>query len=190
MSEPYYGWAVDAIEGLNWLVDLDDWAFHGTRENLKGRDPEVIDVVHVRWAASTAVTALNLCGVELAVRYGALDFWTKNAPVLNDVEKVVTNASGELPQWASKWLKEVLRDRGYQTLKKTRDPLIHRFLVRSALLWTTVPTEHQSRTEFDVPNPERMDTRPSARQLIVLARDVADRHVRAFGAALQRNRIP
>jgi hypothetical protein len=30
MSEPYYGWAVDAVEGLNWLVDLDDWAFRET----------------------------------------------------------------------------------------------------------------------------------------------------------------
>jgi hypothetical protein len=190
MSEPYYGWAVDAVEGLNWLVDLDDWAFRGLRENLSGRDPKVIDVVHVRWAASTAVTALDLCGVELAVRCGALDFWTKKAPVLDRVEAVVTKSGEVLPQWAREWLETVFRDPGYETLKRTRDPLIHRFLVRSALLWTAVPTGHQWRTEFDVPTPERMDSRPSARQLILLARDVADHHVRAFGEALQRNRTP
>jgi hypothetical protein len=190
MSEPYYGWAVDAVEGLNWLVDLDDWAFRGLRENLSGRDPKVIDVIHVRWAASTAVTALDLCGVELAVRCGALDFWTKKAPVLDRVEAVVTKSGEVLPRWARQWLETVFRDPGYETLKRTRDPLIHRFLVRSALLWTAVPTGHQWRTEFDVPTPERMDSRPSARQLILLARDVADHHVCAFGEALQRNRTP
>lgn len=189
MSEPYYGWAVDALDGLNWLVDLDDWAFTGSRENLQGRDPKVIDIVHVRWATSTAVTALDLCGVELAVRYAGLDFWTNKAPVLDWVEADVCKAGGTLPEWASEWLRTVLNDPGYKALKATRDPLIHRFLVRTALLWTVVPTGHEFRTEFDVPNPEGAETRPNARQLVVLACDVADRHVRAFGNALARDTI-
>jgi hypothetical protein len=123
MSEPYYGWAVDAVEGLRWLVDLDDWAFSGTRENLASRDPKVIDMVHVRWATSTSVTALDLCGVELAVRYGGLDFWTKQAPVLDRVEAEVKKADRRLPQWGHEWLATVLRDPRYKTLKKTRAPL-------------------------------------------------------------------
>jgi hypothetical protein len=60
MSEPYYGWALDAVEGLRWLVHVDDWAFDGARENLGGRDPRVIDVAHVRWATTTAATAVDL----------------------------------------------------------------------------------------------------------------------------------
>jgi hypothetical protein len=177
-------------QGLHWLVDLDDWAFSGTREHLQGRDSKVIDVAHVRWATSTAVTALDLCGVELAVRYGALDFWTKEAPVLHKVEAEVKEAGGELPKWARDWLKSVFRDREYKTLKATRNPLIHRFVVRSALISSTVPTGHQGRTEFDVPDPEQIGSRPSARQLLLLARDVADRHVRAFGHALERDPSP
>ena len=68
MGEPYFGWAVDAVESLRWLADVDDWAFRGGRENLGKRDPRVIDVAHVRWATTTAITALDLCAVELACR--------------------------------------------------------------------------------------------------------------------------
>jgi hypothetical protein len=190
MSEPYYGWAVDAVEGLRWLVDLDDCAFSGTRENLRGRSPEVIDVVHVRWATSTAVTALDLCGVELAIRSGARDFWTSHAPVLDQVVPSVEKAEGKLPEWAREWLETVLNDPEYKALKGMRDPLTHRFLVRSALLRTAAPTGHQSRTEFDVPVSEWIGGRLTAREILVLARDVADRYVNAFGSAFGSDRNP
>jgi hypothetical protein len=190
MSEPYYGWALDAVEGLRWLVDLDDCAFSDTRQNLHGRDPQVIDIVHVRWATSTAVTALDLCGVELAIRYGALDFWATHAPVLDRVEPSVKEAGGKLPRWARDWLETVLSDRGYKALKGMRDPLIHRFLVRSAMLRTTTPTGNQSRTEFDVPVSDWMAGRPTARELLLLTRDVADRYVTAFGSAFKGARNP
>ena len=54
--------------GLRWLAHIDDWAFEGARENLGNRDPDVIDVTHVRWATTTAVTAIDLCAFELAAR--------------------------------------------------------------------------------------------------------------------------
>jgi hypothetical protein len=181
VSEPYYGWAVDAVEGLDWLVELDDWAFAGRRENLGSRDPKLIDVAHVRWATSTAVTALDLCGVELAVRHGDVNFWTDHAPVLDQVSRRVDQAGGALPEWAQDWLTSVQSDPSYKTLKALRDPLTHRFVVRTALLWTAPPQGHQWRTEFDVPKADWLDARPNARQVVVLARDVAASYVKAFG---------
>ncbi len=67
MSEPYYGWAVDAVKSLHWLKEIDGCAFEADT-NLRGHDPKVVDVAHVRWATSTATTAVDLCVAEIAVK--------------------------------------------------------------------------------------------------------------------------
>ena len=179
MSEPYYGWALDAVQGLRWLVDLDDWAFDG--ENLGGRDPRVIDVAHVRWATTTAVTAVDLCAAEIAVRYCGESFWSDRMPGLEDVRDRLT---GRAPEAATAWLDNVEKDRDYQLLRRgARDPLTHRFLVRSALIGP-------GRTLFELDRDAPVEDRPDAREVILLALNVADRHVREFGRMLGKRRGP
>jgi hypothetical protein len=185
MREPFYGWAADAVDGLEWLVELDDWAFANDRDHLRGRHPKLIDVVHVRWAVSTAITAVDLCAAELAVRFGGLDPWTSHVPVLKKVVQDVERGRYEISDEAATWLDAVGQDAEYHAIKATRDPLTHRFLVRSAMLWTVPPTGHQSRTEFAVPTAAAAG-RPNARDLIVLAHEVADRHVTSFADVLRR----
>jgi hypothetical protein len=87
MSEPYFGWAVEAVEGLHWLADIDEWAVVNPRERLSRRDPRVIDVAHVRWPTTTAVTAIDLCVAEVAVRYCGEPFWSERMPPLAEVRR-------------------------------------------------------------------------------------------------------
>jgi hypothetical protein len=175
MSEPYYGWALDAVEGLRWLVHVDDWAFAGAGESLRDRDPRVIDVAHVRWATTTAVTAIDLCVAEVAVRYCGEPFWTGRMPSFTTVRERLTDPS---PSAASAWLDGVENDREYHLLRRgARDPLVHRFLVRTALIGP-------GRTPFEFDRAAPPQHRPDARELILLALDVADRHVREFGRTL------
>jgi hypothetical protein len=181
VSQPYYGWALDAVEGLRWLVHVDDWAFDGASENLGGREPRVIDVAHVRWATTTAVTAVDLCVAEIAVRYCGEPFWSEWMPNLAEVRGRLT---GQNPPAASAWLDRVERDPDYQSLRRgARDPLTHRFLVRTALIGP-------GRTLFGLDRAAPAEDRPNAREVILLALDVADRHVREFGRTLGGTRSP
>ena len=92
-----------------WLVHVDDWAFKGAHENLHGRDPRVIDVAHVRWATTTAVTAVDLSVAEIAARYCGEPFWSERMPSVATVRARLTTES---PPAASAWLRQGLR-RGF-----------------------------------------------------------------------------
>ncbi|MDA0167680.1 hypothetical protein OJ998_01165 [Solirubrobacter taibaiensis] len=184
MREPFFGWAADAVDGLEWLVELDDWAFANEREQLRGRHPKLVDVVHVRWAVSTAITAIDLCAAEVARRFGGLSPWTDRVPVLAGVIRDVERGRYVVSEEAASWLDAVAADTAYRTIKAARDPLTHRFLVRSAMIWNVPPQGHHSRTEFAVPV-ESGQGRPDARTLILLAHDVADRYVMSFAHVLQ-----
>ena len=181
MSEPYYGWAVDAVEGLRWLVYVDDWAFAGVGESLRGRDPRIIDVAHVRWATTTAVTAIDLCVAEIAVRYCGEPFWSEQMPSFSTVRG---RLRGQSPSAASAWLDRVEHDREYQLLRRgARNPLAHRFLVRTALIGP-------GRTPFELDRAAPPEERPDAGELIHLALDVAERHVGEFGRTLGGSGAP
>lgn len=175
MSEPYYGWAVDALDGLRWLAHLDEWAFADPRERLGHRNHRVIDVAHVRWATTTAVTAIDLCVAELAVRYCGEPFWSERMPSLAAVRKRLA-AKG--PRAARDWLDIVERDHEYQLLRRgARDPLAHRFLVRTALIGP-------GRTPLELDPEGPAEDRPDAREVILLSLRVATRHVDEFGRTI------
>jgi hypothetical protein len=181
MSEPYYGWPLDAVEGLGWLVHVDDWAFDGAGENLGGRDARAIDVAHVRGATTTAVTAVDLCVAEMAVRCCRVPFWSKRMP---SFEEVQTRLKGQGQPAATAWLDRAADDPDYQLLRRgARDPLTHRFVVRSALIGP-------GRTPFELDPAIPAEDRPDAREVILLALDVAERHVGEFGRTLRGSRFP
>jgi hypothetical protein len=180
MREPYYGWAIDAVDGLRWLAHVDEWAFAGHLENLGGRDPRIIDVAHVRWATLSAVTAIDLCAIEIAVQHGSVEFWSTHLPTFEGVVKMRET----IPPGAKAWLDRVENDRDYQSLRRNaRDPLTHRFMVRSALIGP-------GRTPFEIDPAAPPEHRPDARELILLSLDVADRHVAEFGRAVGGSTSP
>jgi hypothetical protein len=94
MREPYFGWAVDAVKGMKWLTYLDELAFDDSPGHLRSWDARVIDVAHVRWATMTAITAIDLCVAELAVRFGVTDFWAQHLPSLEDLRKCLVGKAG------------------------------------------------------------------------------------------------
>ena len=78
----YYEWAREAVEGLRWLVHVDDEAFGGDRAPLAGFRADAVDSAHVRWATSTAVTAIDVCATALAARHGIHKLFDQKALAL------------------------------------------------------------------------------------------------------------
>jgi hypothetical protein len=175
VSEPYYGWAVDAVESLRWLLRVDNWAFHESDcAGLGAQTARIIDVAHVRWATMTAVTAIDLCAAELAVRYYKTPFWSDKMPSFEQVRK----KQALLPPKAGAWLDDVANDPAYKLLRRgARDPLTHRFLVRSALIGP-------GRTPFETDRTASPADRLTAPEVIRFALDFADRHIRTLGETL------
>src|SRR6266516_5111759 len=61
-------WATSAVDGLAYLDDLDAVLDEGDRF-ATGHDALVVDVAHARWAAGTAMTALDLCAAAIGFLY-------------------------------------------------------------------------------------------------------------------------
>lgn len=180
MAEPYYGWALDAVEGLRWLAAIDDWAFAGERENLGGRDPRVMDVAHVRWASTTAKTAIDLCSIELAYRYGDHEFWAKRAQNFFEVRKTLKPDDPRTKERVTTWLDGVNNDPDFAVLSKIRNALTHQFLVRTAPIVIRAPRGHEERTRFEIDPTAPAKERPDARELILKCCHLAERHVSHF----------
>jgi hypothetical protein len=70
-------WAVWSVESLHDLDDLD--ASQADYPKAIGtHHADIVDMAHVRWAAGTATTALDLCAAALGRVYCG---WTKTARI-------------------------------------------------------------------------------------------------------------
>jgi hypothetical protein len=187
MSEPYYGWAVDAVKSLHWLKEIDGCAFEADT-NLRGHDPKVVDVAHVRWATSTAITAVDLCVAEIAVKVCDVDFWSKHLPGIKEVRKYLKalsshGMSSEVGS-AIAWLDALESDSDYQLLRRgARNHLTHGFLVRSAMIGP-------GRTPFELDPRLPSQCRPDPPTVIALAITVAERHVDEFNSLVGPRTAP
>jgi len=61
-------WAMWAADGLDYLLDVDDQTFGHWPRRLHGYPHEAVDLAHVRWAAASAITTLDLCAGTLGRR--------------------------------------------------------------------------------------------------------------------------
>lgn len=174
----YYEWARQAVEGLRWLVHLDDEAFGGDRAPLAGFDADAVDAAHVRWATSTAITAIDLCSTALAARHGSHKLSDQKALALHRNYKDLLALPLTPDERA--WLEAVKADRDYEIVRQARHPLTHALLVRTAHIRVRPPTGHAERSAFELVHGRPVADRPQARDLILKAYSVADRHVRAF----------
>ena len=144
---------------------------------LHGHHPDVVDMAHVRWAAGTAVTAIDLCAAALARLHCGTTSSREGS--ISDFRPDPRNQRRRvaLPPAALDWLDSVLADASYGAIKLARDPMTHGKLIRTLQIGVTPPGPHEQRTLFPVAvSPQGM----AARDVILLAVDVGVRHVASF----------
>lgn len=183
-----------AAESLIYLADLDDLRFGSTWQSDAYAN-DAVDDGHVRWAATTALTSLDLC-MAAASRLGG---FAKRPPQGEDSIRdfYSVNASGKVkddrnlvpPPWRA-WVDAVVADPRYATLLRVRNALVHADALRIVHGTTGQISGHSLRYGYNIgplvaPAHPSTHTTVAARDAVVLSRDVASAHVGAFVAALQ-----
>lgn len=170
-------WSSWAAESLDYLDDLDQ--AQGAYPNSVGRHhPDMVDIAHVRWAAGTAITSIDLCAAALG---RACCGWNGNREIdLRNFDPTINpNRSrvlrGQLPGPALNWVDAVLADGRYSMIQGARNPLTHSWMSRQ--LSRGAGGGHAERTHFRVAN---AGTAIGARDLVVKSRELAQHHFAAF----------
>jgi hypothetical protein len=186
----YVSFAMWAVDGLHYLADLDDRAFtpppgYVTTPELLGYNPDTVSLNHIRWATGNAITALDLCAACIGrvvigprPKRGERSLVSFDPSSGRDRRDALTELRHKNAP-AAAWIREVLNDPERRLIKRTRDALVHRRLPRHVQLGGL---DHDSRISLKVR--ENGSTVP-ARELLVVARDFATRHVEAFVAEVR-----
>lgn len=162
------GWAIWAVESLEYLDVLDDDAF-GANRDLRGCHPDVVDIAHCRWASSTAITSLDLCAAALQAFYCP----GRRAWSMRSVTAGNRGAEGQrnnLPQAAIRWIDTTVVDANYKVLLEARNPFTHHRHKRTLQAATVPPGPHEQRTRFPVGAGGAL---VDARDLVLKAHDFA-----------------
>lgn len=177
-----FGWAARAVESLHYLDYIDREYGDSPPPGHRG---EVVDVAHVRWATSTAITALDLCAAGLGLAFCGITGSNKEemAVVWLDPKdrkgrdrkgKALRQVEGyrkDLPAAATTWVDDLLADPRYRQIKQIRKDLIHSWIPRHLTILAG-GQEGRERVKMDMGG-----SRVSVRTVIENARDVADDHV-------------
>lgn len=183
-----------AVESLIYLAELDDGRFGGVWF-ADGHPNDAVDDGHVRWAATSSLTSLDLC-IAAAGRLGGFsrrpprgedsirDFYRVNSlGAVEDERHLVT------PPWRT-WIDNVVADNHYLTLLRVRNSLVHADALRIVHGTTGPISGHALRYGYNVgplvaPAGPTTHTKIMAREIVVLARDIALTHVAAFVTVLR-----
>jgi hypothetical protein len=190
-------WATSAVDGLAYLDDLDTARGRGARV-AKGHDALVIDMAHARWAAGTAMTALDLCAAAIGFLYlparrdhHYYDMGNVLAVLDKEIAVTATSSSSRPPGWPPRkgvrpWIVELSAAADYQLIKAVRNPLTHRTLARNLGITVGGGPQRAARTMLKVdgqPDPV------SVHVVVDTATRLAARHVGRFVAEVARGRI-
>ena len=183
-----------AAESLVYLADIDDGRFKGVWPSDE-YDNYTVDDGHVRWAATGALTSLDLC----IAAAGRLAGFARRPPRAEDSirEYYRVTASGAIeddrslvtPPWR-KWIDDLVADPRYEKLLRVRNALVHADALR-VIHGTTAPIQgHSMRYGYNIgplipPAVASTHMRIMARDIIELSRDVSVTHVATFIDALQ-----
>jgi hypothetical protein len=159
-------WTIDSLFYLQEVVDADRVGpnFYAPH------NPATKAVAHLRWAAGSSITALDLCAAAAARELG---IWDGGNEV--DARQLVRKRTG-LPSaavvaWPAEiveWLDKLVADPDYSVILKARRPLTHARLLRH--FTTSSPAIRVSIGASQLTTDE----------LIVRARKFATRHVQEF----------
>jgi hypothetical protein len=101
----YLFWATWAVDALHYLDDLDQHA-----ERLRwidlGHHEDTVDLAHARWAASTAMTALDLSAAAVGEHHGVVPVRPDHVHDVADLDR----NRGQLCPGCVVWLNDVVRD--------------------------------------------------------------------------------
>jgi hypothetical protein len=186
--------ACRAAESLIYLADVDDQRFRGVWPN-DSYPNEVIDDGHVRWAASAALTSLDLC-VAAASRLGSFSQRPpRGEDSIRDFYRAgVAGNSVDRRQlvpapWRA-WIDNVIADARYARLLLVRNALIHADAFRIVHGSSGPMTGHALRYGYRIgpltpPATPQTHVTVMAREAVELSRDTALSHVGAFVAVLK-----
>jgi len=168
-SGALFVWALWSTDSLYYLADLDQ-TFQLDRSSADPHDDSMVAVAHVRWAATTSITALDLLAAGLARAFcghsAQRELDLEHSDPRRSTRKGVDIRS-LVPIAALHWVDTARGDPDYQRLKAVRDSLVHSRLPRRVS--PDDPLMLQLQGHFI-----------SAHDLVGLARDTAMKHVSAF----------
>lgn len=188
------GAAGRAAESLVYLADIDDRRF-GSVWPVDTYANDAVDDGHVRWAATTGLTNLDLCIAAAARLAGFARRPPRGEDCVRDYYSVT--ATGKirddrhlvLPPWRA-WIDAVVADARYDVLLRVRNALTHADALRIVHATTGPLNGHSLRCGYNIgplvtPAHSSTHTTVAARDVVVLSRDVAVAHVGAFVTVLQ-----
>jgi len=197
-------WATSAVDGLAYLDDLDA-ALDGSARMATGHDALVVDLAHARWAAGTAMTALDLCAAAIGLLYlRARKRYYDMGDVLAALDKearvaAASTSGSRRPSWPPRqgvrpWIVDLTCDpdaalsvdNDFALLRAVRNPLTHRTMARHIGMTIGGGSQRADRTMLTVdgqPDPV------SVHVVVDTAKGLAARHVGRFVAEVARGRI-
>lgn len=185
-----------SAESLIYLAELDDRRFKNTWP-VDEYQNDVVDDGHVRWAATGALTSLDLC-MAAAARLGGFaqrppkgygEDSIRNYYTVRRSGKIEDKRHLVIPPWRA-WIDGVVGDPRYETLLRVRNALVHADVFRVINVIIGQLAGHSLRYGYKIGplnSPVQQTSHPKimAREIIELSRDVALDHVGAFIAVLK-----
>ena len=183
-----------AAESLVYLADLDDSRFGAIWPNDRyGND--VVDDAHVRWAAATALTSLDLCIAAAGRLAGFAQRPPRGEDSIRDYYRftntgmLVDNRQLVTAPWRA-WIDALVADCRYDMLLGVRNTLVHSDALRIIHATTEPIHGHDLRYGYRVgplnlPFHSSTHTTVMAREVVELSRDVSLSHVAAFVTVLE-----
>lgn len=166
------GWAADS---LFYLQEVDALAFG--EGGLRGRDDGVVEIAHFRWAASTAVTALDL-GAAAIGRLCRVVLASGHELDVRDAHKKMRL---QLSIPALQWVDSVASDTRYRFVVSARHPMVHRRPLRG------IPIGE--RATFRVRDASGADVPTTVSRLLSEAMAVTTEHLETLFAEVAAGRI-
>ena len=183
-----------ATESLVYLADIDDNRFKNIWP-IDCYNNDSIDDGHVRWAAATALTSLDLCMASASRLSGFAQRPPRGEDSIRDYYKVTNQGKIEdkrnliISPWRS-WVDAVVNDPRYETLLKVRNALIHADAFRIVHGTTGHLQGHSLRYGYNIgplipPVQNSTHLKITSREIIELSRDISLKHVGEFVTILK-----
>jgi hypothetical protein len=177
-----------AAESLVYLAEIDDTRFGGIWPT-DAYDNDSIDDGHVRWAATGALTSLDLCIAAASRLAGFAQRPPRGEDSIRDYYRATNSGTFDCrnnvtPPWRA-WVDALIVDTRYGTLLRVRNALVHADALRIVHATTGVLKGHSLRYGYNVgpliaPVQASSHLTITAREIIELSRDIALTHVSAF----------
>jgi hypothetical protein len=185
--------AARCAESLTYLADIDNSRFDETWP-IDSWPNDMVDEAHVRWAATSALTSLDLCMAAAARLGGFINREHREVSIrdfyrIENSGKVVDRRDRVLPPWRA-WLDGVISDNRYDMLLKVRHALVHSDALREVHLSFEPLSGHELRYGYHIgpltpPATSNSHKKIMGRQVVEMSRDIAQAHVATFIKVLQ-----